>query len=108
MKFTVQKKDVTDVLSRIQGLTGRKSNLAITSNILIKALGSHITIAATDLETGFEGEYPATVESEGEIAISARKFYEIIRDFPVDKVNIHEIENRWILIGNQNIEYFYT
>ena len=105
MKFTVQKKDVSDVLSRIQGLTGRKSNLAITSNILIKAADSHITISATDLETGFKGEYPATVESEGEIAISARKFYEIIRDFPIEDIMIHEIENRWILIGNKNIEY---
>ena len=93
MKFTVQKKDVSDVLSKIQSLTGRKSNLAITSNILIKATGSNITIAATDLETGFEGEYPAKVESDGEIAISARKFYEIIRDFPIDDINIHEIEN---------------
>ena len=105
MKFTVQKKDILDVLSKIQGLTGRKSNLAVTSNILIKAAGSRITIAATDLETGFEGAYPATVESEGEITISARKFYEIIRDFPIDDIKVHEIENRWILIGNQNIEY---
>ena len=105
MKFTVQKKDISDVLSRIQGLTGRKSNLAITSNVLIRASGSSISMAATDLETGYEGSYPATVESDGEIAINARKFYEIIRDFPIDEINIHEVENRWILIGSQNIEY---
>ncbi len=33
MKFKIKKKDILDVLSKIQGLTGRKSNLAITSNI---------------------------------------------------------------------------
>jgi len=105
MKITVLKKDIVDVLSKVQGLTGRKSNLAITSNILMRANRSGLTLSATDLETGFEGTYPASVEDEGLITISARKFYEIIRDFPTDEIIIHEVENRWIQIGSQNIEY---
>ena len=105
MKFTVQKNDIVDVLSNIQGLTGRKSNLAITGNILLNATKDGITIAATDLETGFEGSYPASVESEGKVAINARKFYEIIREFPSKEILVSEIENRWVQIGNENIEY---
>ncbi|RJQ52441.1 MAG: DNA polymerase III subunit beta [Desulfobacteraceae bacterium] len=105
MKFTVRKHDILDVLSRVQGLAGRKSNLAITSNILLRSEASGIAISATDLETGFEGTYPAVVESEGSLAISARKFYEIARDFPIDEIVIHEVENRWIKIGSRNIEY---
>ena len=105
MKFTVQKNDIVDVLANVQGLTGRKSNLAITGNILLSATKDGITIAATDLETGFEGSYPADVESEGKIAINARKFYEIIREFPSNKIMVNEIENRWIEIGHENIEY---
>ena len=105
MKFTVKKNDIVDVLSNIQGLTGRKSNLAITGNILLNATKDGITIAATDLETGFEGSYPAAVESEGKVAINARKLYEIIREFPSDELLVSEIENRWIQIGNENIEY---
>ena len=49
------KKEILDVLSKIQGLTGRKTNLTITSDILIKAMGSQITITANDLETVFFG-----------------------------------------------------
>lgn len=105
MKLSIKKSDIIDALSNIQGLTGRKSNLAITANVLINVLGSEIKIMATDLETGFEGTYPAKVESEGSIAINARKFYEIVRDFPRDEIKISEIENRWIEIGNKNIEY---
>ncbi len=105
MKITVLKKNIVDVLSKVQGLTGRKSNLAITSNILIRANASGITLSATDLETGFEGTYPASVEEEGTVTINSRKFFEIIRDFPIDDIVIHEVENRWIQIGNQNIEY---
>ena len=36
MKFTIQKNEITDVLSRIQGIVGRKTSLAITENVLIK------------------------------------------------------------------------
>ena len=105
MKFTINKSDILNVLSSVQGLTGRKSNLAITATVLVRAAGAEVTIVATDLETGFEGVYPATVESEGTIAINARKFYEIVRDFPSDQIHINEVENRWIEIGNKNIEY---
>ena len=105
MKFVIQKNTFVDVLSKIQGLTGRKSNLAITANVLITASGSEITLMATDLETGFEGTYPAQIESEGSIAINSRKLYEIVRDFPSETININEVENRWIEIGNKNIEF---
>ncbi len=105
MKFTVKKSDILDVLGKVQGITGRKSNLAITSSILIRVGESGIAITATDLETGFEGTYPVTVESPGEIAINARKFFEIVRKFPVDDIQITEVENHWIEITNKNIEY---
>jgi DNA polymerase-3 subunit beta len=45
------------------------------------------------------------VESEGIIAINARKFYEIVRDFPSEDINLNEIENHWIEIGNEHVEY---
>jgi len=105
MKLSVKKKDIHDVLSRIQGLTGRKSSLAITANVLLKTVDNGIHIIATDLETGFEGTYPAVIESEGTIAINARKLFEIVRDFPVEDIMISEIDNHWIEIGNTNIEY---
>ena len=99
MKLTVSKDNFRDVLSRVQGLTTRKSNLAITSTVLIKAGDSGITIEATDLETGFTGFYPAKVETPGTVAINAKKLYEIVRDFPSNDVQLHEVENYWIEIG---------
>lgn len=105
MKFTVKKGDILNVLSKVQGLAGRKTNLAITTNVLIQTNEPGIVIRATDLETGFEGIFPAVVESEGAIAINARKLFEIVRDFPSNDIHINEIENHWIEIGNKNIEY---
>lgn len=105
MRFKIKRNDILDVLSKVQGLTGRKSNLAITANILIQTTNYGILLVVTDLETGFEGLYPATIETEGKIAINARKFYEIVREFPSEEIDVYEIENHWIKIGNQNVEY---
>ena len=105
MKFIIQKSEIVDVLSKIQGLTGRRSSLAITECILINAAESGIQVIATDLETGYEGSFPASVEEPGTIAISARKFYEIVREFPSAEIRIEEKANRILDIGNQKIQY---
>ena len=105
MKATINKNEILPVLAKIQGLAGRKTNLAITTNVLIKTGDSGISISATDLETGFEGFYPAKIEADGIIAINARKLYEIVRDFPSEDIYVNEVENHWIEIGNQKVEY---
>ena len=105
MKFIINKFQIVNVLAKVQGLTGRRSNLAITENILIRSEGDGIHLTATDLETGFEGFYPASVEKEGSVAVSAKKLFEIIREFPSDDILVNEVENRWIEIGNDKVQY---
>ena len=105
MKATINKNDILPVLAKIQGLAGRKTSLAITTNVMIQTNESGISITATDLETGFEGFYPASIDGQGVIAINARKLYEIVRDFPSEDIYVNEVENHWIEIGNQNVEY---
>lgn len=105
MKATINKREILPVLAKIQGLTGRKTNLAITTNVLVQTTESGVSLCATDLETGFEGFYSAQIKSQGTIAINGRKFYEIVRDFPSEDIYINEIENHWIEIGNENVEY---
>jgi DNA polymerase-3 subunit beta len=105
MKFTIQKNEIVDVLSKIQGLAGRRSSLAITECIRITVSESGLQIVATDLETGYEGNFTVEGETPGTIAISARKFYEIVREFPDSKIMIEETENRRVDIGNKNVQY---
>ncbi len=105
MKFSFNKKEIVDVLSKIQGITGRKTNLTITSDILIKAMGSQITVTANDLETVFLGTYEAQVEKEGVLSINSKKFFEIIREYPENIIQVNEIENRWVEIGEKDSIY---
>ncbi len=105
MKLTVNKNDIIEVLAKIQGLTGRKSNLAITENLLMRSGTDGLYLIATDLESGFEGFYPAQIQEEGTVAINAKTFYEIVRELPTEEIRIHEVENRWIEIGNRKVLY---
>jgi DNA polymerase-3 subunit beta len=105
MNFIIKKSDMLPVLSKIQGLTNRKSNLAITENVLLTTTDQTITLMATDLETGMEGSYPAKVDTQGSIAIHAKKFFEIVREFPKEEITVNEVENKWIEIGNADVQY---
>ena len=105
MRLTIEKETIVDVLAKIQGITGRRSNLAITTNVMLAAGENLLRISATDLETGFEGSYPATVEEGGEVAITSRKLYEIVRDFPSREIHINVVENGWIEIHSDKVEY---
>jgi len=105
MKTILSKPELLNVLSKVQGLSSRKTSLAITENILIQTTGNEIIITATDLETGFKGNYQATMESEGIVAINARKFHDIVKIFPSDQIHLEEMENQWISITSDTVEY---
>jgi DNA polymerase-3 subunit beta len=105
MKCTIDKNSIVDVLGKIQGLTNRRSSLAITECIRIKASDAQVHLTATDLETCFEGRLPAEVNVPGTIAISSRKLYEVAREFPNDDILLDEKENRWVDIGAQKVQY---
>ncbi len=105
MKFKVKRQFILDVLSKVQGLTGRKTSFAITSCVLIKTADSGIKIIATDLETGLEGFYEAEIEQEGSIALNSQKLYEIIHEFPQQEIEFEELDNRVMRIGDEKIEF---
>ncbi len=105
MKFTLKKSKILDALSKIQGIANRKTKDAITSCVLIKALENGLKFYVTDYETGFIGFYPADVESEGAILVNAKKLFEIVKDFPIEDILVNEVENYWIEIGSNNIQY---
>ncbi len=105
MNFTIYKDKILDALFKIQGITGRNTNLAITSDVLINVTDSELSITANNLETVFKGKYKTKVISEGIISINANKFYEIIKEYPNNEIPVKEIENRWVEIGEKDTVY---
>ena len=105
MKFKIQKSGLENVLSKVQGITGRKSNFAITECVMLDVSDNGIKITATDHETGFEGYYDADVEQEGLIALNSRKLYEIVKEFPSQEINFNQTENNWVEINDIKVQY---
>ena len=105
MEFRIKKEIILDALTKIQGITGKKTNILITSNVLLSAEESQILLYATDLEMAFKASYEAEVHSPGSTAVPSRKLYEIVRAFPSETVNIKEIENKWVRIADDKLEY---
>ena len=105
MNFSVDKKTISRALSKVQGITGKKTNLSITSDVLINASDNCITLLANDLETVFFGKYEADVTSDGIISINAGKLFEIVSEYPDQTIRINEVENRWVEIGRGEIVF---
>ena len=105
MEIKVDKDKFYKAISRVQSIIEKRSNMPILSMILLSTTDSSINISATDLETGFEGLYPAKIKSHGAIVINSRKFYEIVKEFPSNEIEVKEVENHWIKIGNKKVTY---
>jgi len=105
MELKIEKQILLQALTKVQGITGKKTNIPITSNVLLTGKEGLLYVAATDLEIAFNGTYEAEIIKEGSVAIPSRKFFEIVKDFPSDKVVMKELENKWIQIADKNVEY---
>ncbi|MCW7754967.1 DNA polymerase III subunit beta [Desulfobotulus sp. H1] len=104
MKCRLIKNEINEVLAKIQGIAGRKTNLFITSTVrLTGEQDGTLRIESTDLETDFTGIYPADIQETGTVCINAKKLYEIVKSFPSETILLSEIENRWIEIGENNL-----
>lgn len=105
MDFKIEKETIVDALTKIQGITGKKTNLPITSNVLILVEKPNFSIKATDLEVAFSASYKAEVFENGSTAVPSKKLYEITKAFPSDIIAVKEIDNKWIKIENEKVEY---
>ena len=106
MKLQAEKEKLLKILAKVQNIADRKSSMAILSTVLFEAKEDGVEVSATDLEIGFKSFMEAEVEEEGALAIPARKFYEIIKDFPSERIILSE-EDNWLHITGSDHEVFF-
>ena len=88
MKFQIDNENLLQGLGRIQAIVERRGTLPILSNVLIKAKGDGITLAATDLEVGVVSTHPAEIEEAGSVTLTAKKLFEIVRELDESEVHV--------------------
>ena len=96
MKFTVEKKEISEALSLVASVAEKRQSIPVLSNILLKAEKDGLTLIATDLEIELTFKIPKIeLINEGETTVSARKLADLIRSVPEDTVLTFElIENQ--------------
>ena len=85
MEFTVRKFDLLQELTLIQGVVERKTTIPILANVLIRAEGGELGIAATDLEIGLKSICVSKTTVPGAVTLPAKRLYEIVRALPDNK-----------------------
>jgi DNA polymerase-3 subunit beta len=96
MEFIIERSELLAGLYLAQGIVERRTTVPILSNILFDSDGSTVTLSATDQEIGIRRLCQAKVKKKGMISASARKLYEMAREFPEGEVTIRGRENNWI------------
>jgi DNA polymerase-3 subunit beta len=100
MELSIDRNDLLRGLTRVQSIIERRTNMHILSTVLLKTSGAAIDLSATDLEIGYQQRLPADVTKEGSLAISGRKFFEILKESKGDKFVLKEKDNHWVSMSD--------
>ena len=98
MEFTVRKFDLLQELTLIQGVVERKTTIPILANVLVRAEGGGLHIAATDLEIGLKSVCPSKTTVPGTITLPAKRLYEIVRALPDKEIKFKRGEANWVAL----------
>src|SRR2546425_2238767 len=98
MEFTVRKFDLLQELTLIQGVVERKTTIPILANVLVRAEGGELGIAATDLEIGLKSVCVSKTTVPGAITLPAKRLYEIVRALPDKEIKFKHSEANWVTV----------
>src|SRR5438445_6679734 len=99
MEFTVRKFDLLQELTLIQGVVERKTTIPILANVLVRAEGGELGIAATDLEIDLKSVCVSKITAPGAITLPARRLYEIVRALPDKEIKFKRCEPKWVTVS---------
>ena len=99
MKFICNKDQLLNAINIVSKAVNPRTTLPILECILIQATSDGIHLTANDLEMGIaSAPIPAKVDKEGQVALDAKLFGDIIRRVSGDEVHVEEEENQSILL----------
>jgi DNA polymerase-3 subunit beta len=84
MNFTVDRDQLIDVLTGIQGVAERRHTMPVLSHALMTVTGETLTVVASDLEIVIRCLQPVSSGEPGAIALPARKLLDIAKVLPKD------------------------
>ncbi len=105
MKLIVDKENLIKGIQTVQNIISQRTNLPILSYVLVETRGSEIYLTTTDLDIGITHKVTAIIEEPGNVILPAKKFGDIIREFPEKTINIYTKKNNLTVIENQQCQF---
>ena len=105
MKIKALKEDLILGIQTVQNVVSTKTTLPILSNILIETINDKLKLNATDLDIGISCEIPVENIKEGAITIPAKRFSDVIKEFPSGDIVINVKKNNQIDIEGETCRF---
>ncbi|MEG1449079.1 MAG: DNA polymerase III subunit beta, partial [Oscillospiraceae bacterium] len=105
MNIIVNKDILVNAVSNVLRAVSTKSTIPALEGILLKAQNDTLNLIGYDLELGIQTQIPANIQKEGEIVISAKIFFDMIRRISNDEISIKCDEKGLIQIRGGVTEY---
>jgi DNA polymerase-3 subunit beta len=102
MKVKLSKEDLLQGIQTVQNVVSTKATLPILSNMLVETKKDTLRLYTTDLDIGISCEIPVNIMEDGAITIPAKRFSDVVREFPSGDVIIHARKNNQIEIEGHN------
>lgn len=97
MPFTIQQKNLFDIVQKAIQFVPSKTSLQILVNFKLIFTPDRLEILATDLDHSIKLDTDIKGDKEHEIVINARKFFEIIKELHDDELTI-DFDNNVLII----------
>lgn len=105
MEFKIKRSIFLDGMQKTLGIVEKKTTMPILNNVLIRADQGKIRIIATDREIGLVADYEAQILEDGDITLSARKIYEMIREIQGEIIHVKKNEQFLVTLTSQKSVY---
>ena len=105
MEFKIKRNTFFDGIQKTLGIVEKKTTTPILNNVLLKTQQNKLKIIATDREISLLCEYDAQIAENGEITLSAKKLYEMIREIQGEDVHFTKSANNFVF---KSVLIFFT
>ncbi len=105
MEFEIGRNIFLDAIQRTLGIVEKKTTMPILNNVLIRASEAGIKVFATDREISLVADYEAQVSHTGDVALSAKKLHEMIREIQGDKIHFKRNDKYVVTLTAQKAIY---
>lgn len=95
MKILVNREQLSEALSNLQRAVTPRSSLPILEGVLLSAETDRLTLMSYNMEISIKKELPIRCEKEGDVVISAKILFDIIRKVKGDIIEF-EVDERQV------------